>query len=225
MKKILALECATTACSVALNLDGNCEQLMVIKPRIHNRIVLPMMDRLLGKAGLRPRDLDLVVCGIGPGAFMGVRIAVAVAQGLASAADLPLIGISSLYALAEKAWQETAEKKRIRSILPLLDARLGEVYWAHYGIADGQVNELVPPTLSPPEKVNPVLLPLCVGVGEGWKYQQQLPHSLKELQYDINAKPEARHLIDVARKQAPSLIHEPHQLEPLYLRNQVAGRF
>ena len=222
MKRILALDCATAACSVALSLNGECKQLRIIKPRIHNRIVLPMADRLLGNAGLGPRDLDLIVCGIGPGTFMGVRIAVAVAQGLAAAADVPLTGVSSLYALAEKAWQEFAEGSAVRGILPLLDARLGEVYWAQYNPVNGQLDERIPPTLSPPQGVRPSP-PVDLGVGEGWRYRQRLADPLRELRYDIDVKPEARHLIDIATRRALPLIYAPHQLEPLYLRDQVAG--
>ena len=230
MKRILALDCATNACSVALNLNGEYKQILKTKARIHNRILLPMMDRLLSQAGLRPKDLDLLVCGIGPGAFMGVRIAVAAAQGLATAADLPLMPISSLYALAQQAWQNQASKPLKGGILALLDARLSQVYWGCYEEYEEceeakepkrLLKERTAPQLAFPTQVKPPI-DIALGIGEGWSYQAELPSPLKELkQVAKDAMPQARHLIEVALGQKQPLIYNPRLLSPLYLRNQV----
>lgn len=231
MNRILALDCATNACSVALNLNGEYEQILKTKARIHNRILLPMIDRLLSQAGLRLKDLDLLVCGVGPGAFMGVRIAVAAAQGLASAADLPIMPISSLYALAQQAWRNQEGSPLKGGILALLDARLSQVYWSCYEECEEPnkrprlLKEKTSPQLAFPAEVKPPI-DIALGIGEGWSYQAQLPSPLKELKEVSKDKmPEARHLIEVALSQEHPLIHNPHLLSPLYLRNQVSGRF
>lgn len=234
MNSILALDCATNACSVALNLNGEYKQILKTKARIHNRILLPMIDRLLSQAGLRPKDLDLLVCGIGPGAFMGVRIAVAAAQGLATAADLPLIPISSLYALAQQAWRNQVSKPFKGGILTLLDARLSQVYWGCYEEyekyeADKEPKRLLKEKISPqlafPAEVNPPI-DIALGIGEGWNYQAKLPSPLRELKEVVkDGMPQARHLIEVALSQKHPLIYNPRLLSPLYLRNQISGRF
>lgn len=97
---LIALETATEACSVALYLDGEIIERHQIAPRRHAELVLPWIDELLAEAGIVRSQLDAVACGQGPGAFTGVRLAVAITQGLALALDRPAIGVSTLHALA-----------------------------------------------------------------------------------------------------------------------------
>ncbi|KYP95675.1 hypothetical protein BG74_08480, partial [Sodalis-like endosymbiont of Proechinophthirus fluctus] len=85
-------------------------------------------DSLLAEAGITLDSLDALAFGRGPGSFTGVRIGIGIAQGLALGADLPLIGISTLAALAEGAWRQTGACQ----VLTAIDARMGEVYWAAY---------------------------------------------------------------------------------------------
>ena len=97
---LLALETATEACSVALWIDGEVRERFEVAPRRHTELVLPWIDALLADAGLRKAQIDALACGRGPGAFTGVRLAVAMTQGLALALDRPVLGISTLAALA-----------------------------------------------------------------------------------------------------------------------------
>ena len=131
---ILALETATEACSAALWLSAanRCAERYELAPRAHNRLILAMVDSLLAEAGIGFGQLDAIAFGRGPGSFTGVRMAAGVAQGLAFAADLPVIPVSTLAALAWQAFEETGHPV----VYPCLDARMGEVYWAAYRCAD-----------------------------------------------------------------------------------------
>ncbi|VFM95033.1 MAG: tRNA threonylcarbamoyladenosine biosynthesis protein TsaB [Candidatus Kentron sp. G] len=126
--KIFAIDTATDACSAALHLDGGCREIHELAPRRHAEILLPRIRTLLSEAALSLRDLDALAFGRGPGAFTGVRIATGVIQGLAFGADLPVVPVSSLHALAQGAWRERGEE----NILAAFDARMGEVYWGAY---------------------------------------------------------------------------------------------
>jgi tRNA threonylcarbamoyladenosine biosynthesis protein TsaB len=131
--KLLALDTATEACSAAVWVDGTVLERYELAPRRHAALILPMIEAVLAEANLSPLQLDAIAFGRGPGAFTGVRIAVGIAQGIAFAADLPVIPISTLAALALGAAQETGYSR----IAAALDARMGEVYWGVYAVADG----------------------------------------------------------------------------------------
>ncbi len=128
--KLLALETATDACSVALYCDGTTLQRHALAPQRHTLLLLPMVRELCAEAGITPAALDAIAVGIGPGAFTGVRVATAVAQGLAYAHDLDVVEVSTLAALAQGGYRRTG----IRQWLATLDARRHEAYWAHYSI-------------------------------------------------------------------------------------------
>ena len=98
--KLLAIETSSLACSVALQVDEDIQERHVVEAKAHTRILLPMINTLLGDAGLIVSDLDALVLGNGPGSFIGMRIGASVAQGLAFAAGLNIIPISSLAAVA-----------------------------------------------------------------------------------------------------------------------------
>lgn len=121
--KILALETATEAFSVAVLADGRLFSHHEVAPRRHAELLLPTIDRLLADAGISLQDVDAIGFGRGPGAFTGVRIAVAAAQGLAFGADKPVIGVSTLAALAQGALDQGHAQ-----VLAAIDARMGEVY-------------------------------------------------------------------------------------------------
>lgn len=125
--KILALDTATELCSVTLWMDGECLSREDARPRGSGELVLGMVAELLSQAGLSLGRLDMIAFGRGPGAFTGVRLAVAVAQGLGFAAGLPLLPVSDLRALAQRALAQQAAPVRV---LICQDARMGEVYWA-----------------------------------------------------------------------------------------------
>ncbi len=122
--KILALETATEACSAALNIDGEIRERFEIAPRGHSALILPMLESLLTEADISLRQLDALAFGRGPGAFTGVRIGVGVAQGVAFGADLPVLPVSTLAALAQAT--------EAGQVLAAIDARMDEVYWGQY---------------------------------------------------------------------------------------------
>jgi len=122
--KILALEASTQYCSAALWRDGAVDARETLAGQRHSELLLPMVDELLKRNGLKLKDLDGIAFGQGPGSFTGLRIACGVTQGLAFGAGLPVVGVSTLLALAEAARAERA--------VCCLDARMGEIYHAAY---------------------------------------------------------------------------------------------
>src|SRR5690554_5279655 len=141
MTTILALDAATTACSVALCRGGVITRQFVSTPREHTRLLLPMVDELLSEAGISLAQVDALAFTAGPGSFTGLRIGFGVVQGLAFGADLPVIPVSTLAALALAG----ARKAQLGSgcILPALDARMGEIYWGLYRYQSGSVEPLM----------------------------------------------------------------------------------
>jgi len=124
--KLLALDTATEFCSAALWLDGQLRTREALAPRAHGELILPMIEQLLAEAALGLDGLDAIAFGRGPGAFTGVRLAAAVAQGLGFAAQLPLIPVSDLRALAAQALAAPGAPDRA---VICQDARMNEVYW------------------------------------------------------------------------------------------------
>lgn len=147
--RLLALDTSTEACSVALLLDGDLRMRFELTERSHAELVLPMVATLLEAAGVTLGDLDAIAFGRGPGAFTGLRIASGVAQGLALGANLPVVPVSSLAAVAEQVSAAPGE-----AVLACNDARMGEVYWGVYRReADGSVTALAPEAVSAPDRV------------------------------------------------------------------------
>ena len=128
--KLLAFDTAGEWCSAALLIDGSVRFRAEHAGQKHSQLLAPMLDELLAEAGLSYRQLDGLAFGCGPGSFTGLRIACGVAQGLALGADLPVLAISTLAALAQQAFRQHGR----RQILSAFDARMAEVYWAAYRI-------------------------------------------------------------------------------------------
>ena len=126
---LLAFETATEACSVALWHDGALLERYEVAPRRHAELALPFAESLLAEAGVAKSALDAIAVGRGPGAFTGVRLAIALAQGLAVALDRPVVPVSTLAALALAAPMDDSAGS---AILAVVDARMGEIYAACY---------------------------------------------------------------------------------------------
>ena len=223
--KILAIETATEACSAALYLDGEVYLRYRVEPRRHSELILPMMAELLAEAGLRLSALDGLAFGRGPGSFTGIRIATGVVQGTAFAADLPVVPVSTLAALAQRRFREQGDKK----LLPAYDARMQELYFGCYlvdenGLVVAHSNDLV----AQPARVELPTGDCWVGVGSGWasygeilrgRLQQQLAAVDGELlcsAWDVA-------LLGAAGLQAGRAVSAEQAL-PLYLRDKVAER-
>jgi len=112
----------------------------------HSQTILPMVQGVLTEAGVALTQCDAIAFGCGPGSFTGVRTACGIAQGLAFGASLPVIPVVTLLAMAE-ACREAGDS---RDVLAVLDARMGEVYWAQYRFQDEQTGwqAVAEPTLS-----------------------------------------------------------------------------
>lgn len=133
--RIMAIDTATEACSVALWDNGKVYSHYEIRPREHTQRILPIVRQVLSESGISLNSLDALAFGQGPGSFTGVRIGIGIAQGLALGADLPMIGVSTLKTMAQGAYRLTGAKR----VLSAIDARMGEVYWGAYVLnAEGE---------------------------------------------------------------------------------------
>jgi tRNA threonylcarbamoyladenosine biosynthesis protein TsaB len=223
--RVLALDTATEACSVALLDDSGLIGRYEEPGRGHAAQILAMVDAVLAQAGVSLSMLDGIAASIGPGAFTGVRISVAAAQGLAFGAGLRLVGVSTLEALAMRALDD-----RTGSALACLDARMGEVYWGCYAADRSRgVRAIAPPRVGAAGSVN---LPearagsaACRGIGRGFAAYPELgrlPGLLLE-PADARELPNARDMarLGTLRFRAGEGV-DPADLEPLYLRDKVA---
>lgn len=223
--KLLAFETATEACSVALWIDGEVRERFGVAPRRHAELALPWADRLLAEAGIAKAELDAVAVGRGPGAFTGVRLGVALGQGIALALDLPVLPVSTLAALAMRGAAPAGDGDP--GILAAIDARMGEVYWAAYRREGAGVAPVSAEAVSAPDAV--VLADAegaWRGVGTGFAaadglLQQSLGARLQSV--DATALPRAA---DVAVLAAAAFARgeavAADRLEPAYLRDNVA---
>src|SRR5580704_7855252 len=148
--KLLALDSATERCSAALWLDGALSAREAIRDRSHSELMLPMIAALLAQAGVTLQQLDAIAFGRGPGGFTGVRLAAGIAQGLGFAAELPLLPISDLRALAAQVLLLPAAP---RHALICQDARMGEVYWGCFERLEATILAVGPEAVGPPGAV------------------------------------------------------------------------
>lgn len=218
---ILALETATEACSAALNIDGEIIERFEIAPRGHSELILPMLDSLLAEADISLKQVDALAFGRGPGAFTGVRIGVGVAQGVAFGANLPVVPISTLAALAQGT--------DVAQVLVAIDARMDEVYWGRYqrnphGLMALQGEECV---------IVPEQTPLAegsgwLGAGSGWgAYGVSLGkrHAGQLLDVAADALPRAAAVsqLAIADFTAGKAVSAEQAL-PVYLRDKVTWK-
>lgn len=217
--KLLAIETATEACSVAVHVDGTVIERFEIAPRRHAELTLPWAGELLAQAGISRSQLDALAISRGPGAFTGVRLGIAIAQGIALAIDRPLLALSTLQVLALRA---PAGQERV---LAAIDARMGEVYSGCFARVDGQWQGQGSEQVQAPEAVN-LDGQGWFGVGTGFAAAEGLLASRLQpalVGVDAGALPHAADLADlaVAAWQRGEAI-APELVEPTYLRNNVA---
>lgn len=217
--KLLAIETATEACSVALWIDGEVRERFEVAPRQHSGLVLPWADALLAEAGVARSALDAVACGRGPGAFTGVRLAVALTQGIALALDRPVVGVSTLAALAQQAPDDGTD------VLAAIDARMGEVYAARFRREGADLSVTAGERVLSPDDL-PLPDGMVHGVGTGFsaldgRLRQRMAGVLASC--DSAALPRAA---SVAALAAQALQRgegiDAALLQPAYLRDRVA---
>lgn len=220
--KLLAIDTTESACSAALLNDGEITERFEIAPRQHSALILPMMDELLRQADLTLSQLDALAFARGPGSFTGVRIATAITQGAAFGANLPVVPVSSLQALAEGCRRRTDAK----GVLVALDARMQEVYWGAYRIDESgkPVPVIEEAVLAPADVVVPEQADWHA-VGSGWgSYHDLLKSRCDNLQsVDSDAQVHAADVaqLAVAALAAGQTVRAENAL-PTYLRDQVA---
>jgi tRNA threonylcarbamoyladenosine biosynthesis protein TsaB len=216
--KLLALDTSTEYLSLCLWQDSAMLSRELLAGQKHSQLILPMLGEMLAEAGLTLPELDCIAFGAGPGSFTGLRIGCGVAQGLAFGANLPVVGVSTLLALAQ---QTDAER-----VIACLDARMGEVYHAAY-IRSGAAWQIAcEPGLYKPQGVPAIEGDAWFGIGSGWATYGDILNARYAGQVDTSngqAFPHARDIATLtavefaAGKAVPAA-----EAAPIYIRNKVA---
>ena len=225
--RILAIDTATEACSVALYNQGETLAHFELCAREHTQRILPMVQQILAEAGLSLTQLDALAFGRGPGSFTGVRIGIGMAQGLSLGAQLPLLPVSTLQTMAQGAYRLTGAD----NVLAAIDARMGEVYWGEFsrnaqGVWSGEETEKV----IKPEQLLARAAELSgrfATVGTGWEtYPHLLGESpVAELFDGKMLLPHAEDMLPLALQLWENGIRvNPDDAEPTYLRNEVTWK-
>ncbi len=233
MARILALETSAERCSVAL-LNG--EQLSFrdeVAPRQHAQRLLPLINEVLAEQTLNLNELDALAFGCGPGSFTGLRIAAGFVQGLAYGADLPVVPVSNLKALALAAVLETAESDKLSDkYLACIDARMDELYWGAFSLSRDQNGLLLEPSsaehVTPPENLElPLEAGSWVAAGSGLAFKERFPESV--LQAISCCSPEiqvnAAHIAKLAVQDwLAGKAVKAELAQPTYIRDEVAWK-
>jgi len=237
LKSILAIDTSSAWCSVALSLDPSTEGVLerheLLGPGASQHL-LPWITELLQHEGITLRDLDAIAVGIGPGAFTGVRLGVAVVQGLALASHLPVAPVASLDAIAASALDHPliqAMDAGKYQFTVAIDARMGEVYWANYSVMKaaqaGSNNTVLPERLgeiqlSKPEDVQ-IGMSECMFGSAVTQYLGHFEEHLPSSRLDGTLGVSASGVLRSAKAMlAKGQLIAVDQLEPLYVRNKVA---
>jgi len=227
--RLLALDTATESCSVALLCEGGLVAREAELERGHAEHVLPMIDELLGQAGVSLASLDAIAFGRGPGSFTGVRLAASITQGLAYGSGVGVVPVSDLQALAQRA---LGQEPGLVRVLACSDARMREVYWACFEVdAQGLAMPVSPEQVGKPDTVQ---LPPAwcaaqadgagiVGAGRGLRAHPALTARLQIGRIYADLLPGAREIAILA---APRVARgerlSPDAALPVYLRDDVA---
>ena len=216
--KILALDTSTEYCSVALWRDGVVDAREVLAGQRHSQLLLPMVDELLERHELTVRGLDGIAFGQGPGSFTGLRIACGVTQGLAFGAGLPVVGVSTLLAMAEATGT--------RRVVCCLDARMGEIYHAAYAKGDTGWEPVHAPILCAPGQAPLPPAGSWTGCGSGFAayeavLKQRYAGRLSAIMLEIF--PHARDIARIAAREFEAgRAVAAEQALPVYIRDKVA---
>lgn len=224
--KILALDTSTEFCSAALLVDGELFHRGEVSPRGHTTKILPMVDEILAEAGIKLTELDGLAFGRGPGSFTGVRIGIGVAQGLAFGAELPMLGVSTLKAMAQGAYRTSGATH----VAAAIDARMSEVYWGRFSRQqDGKWSEVDAECVVPPAELSEQTAgddQTWSQVGTGWEAYSEELVGLKLNRTESGVLyPESQDIVAVAALEwdADKLVG-PEEASPVYLRDKVAWK-
>ena len=216
--KLLALDASTEFLSLALRADEEIYRHDQHAGQTASQLILPQIQILLDAAKLELTDLDGIAFGAGPGSFTGVRVACGVAQGLGFGANIPVVGVNGLMALAQASGAER--------VIAATDARMGEVYLAAYEKKGTGWTEVQAAGVYKPNEVPEIEGEGWVGVGTAWhvfeeilsqRYQQNIVKKLPD------NTPKAEAIMALASPQFESGLARPaSEAKPIYIRNRVA---
>lgn len=218
--KILALDTATEACSVSLGIGEASIDRYVELERGSADQLLPMIDSVLAEGGIALGELDAIAFGRGPGGFTGVRLAASVAQGLAFGAQVGVVPVSNLAAVAQRVVQLTPS---IRGVLVANDARMKEVYWAWYEV-DGALVPGPEAVSAPGEVQMPVSASPWAAAGRGLRAWPALAERCRAAGavLHVDLLPRASEVLVLARLAAAAgQILDPADALPVYVRDRV----
>lgn len=224
--KILALDTATEACSVALRIGDSVLERYAELERGHAERLLPMVDELLVESGLVLGSLDAIAFGRGPGAFTGVRLAASVAQGLAFGAGLGVVPVSDLTAVAQLAASLHPAASRV---LVVNDARMREVYWAAFRVSS-LVEAISHERVGPGTEVDVTAVSSAdgswVAAGRGLRAAPDLAERCRAagMAMLVDLLPRAREVLELARPAvAAGQLLPPERALPVYVRDKVVA--
>lgn len=219
--QILAIDTSTEFLSLALWLDSHVLSRDIHAGQTHSQQILPTLRALLDEAKIELSALNGIAFGAGPGSFTGLRIACGVSQGLAFGANLPVVAVSTLQALAQQSGADKA--------IACLDARMGEIYHAAYEKQNGEWLEVSAPALFKPEEAPKLTGNNWVGVGTGWLVypdvlQTVYGEHLREMPApDHSSHPNATSIAELALPTFEAGLARPaYEAAPIYIRNKVA---
>lgn len=216
--KILAFDTSTELMSIAVQIDGQLLTHAQQAGAKASQLILPQIQVMLAEASVELKAIDGIAFGAGPGAFTGVRVACGVAQGLAFGANLPVVAVNTLTAIAQASKQD--------KVIVCQDARMGEVYHAALERKDNAWFEHESASVCKPEAVPALLGDDWVGVGSGWQvygealnaqYQNHIVRKIDDVTPDAAAIVQLAEPLFAAGKGVSA-----SEAKPIYIRNRVA---
>ena len=245
MKRVLAIETSAETCSVALEIGGEVRETFEHAPMKHAELILPAVTSLLNEAGIRAADLDAIAFGRGPGSFTSLRIGIGVVQGLAWGADVPVVPVSSLAAVAQGAtiqagasFAERGPGHSLREfrdddpsvtasiqIVVAMDARMGEVFHGTFAVGeDGIVLAAGDELVSAPSAV--AVEGEWIAAGNGFERYEELAVLAQSAEACLpDGWPRASAVLRLATKWLGDNDPLPaHLAQPVYIRNDVAKK-
>lgn len=234
MIRLLAIDSATDALSLALLSEQGCQTRHVVMPRQHQQRLFGLLDDLLDGRTLRSLDLQAIVYGQGPGSFTGLRIAVSAAQGLAFSLGIPVVGVSSLETQLRSFLRTSQDIDKPESglILSCMDARIGQVYGQWFEYAPGELCPLGDAFVAPPEALEIPSSPMVsqplqlFGVGSGFALLDKMPEAIRAaMRCWPEVLPEAQDMFFRAREvlDAGEAL-DPMQASPDYVQTRIGWK-
>jgi tRNA threonylcarbamoyladenosine biosynthesis protein TsaB len=224
--KILALDTATEALSVSLSVGEREIDRYLELDRGHSEQLLPMVEAVLGEAGIALSALDAIAFGRGPGGFTGVRLAASVAQGLAYGAGIGVVPVSNLAAVAQRVFAMDPELSRV---LVVNDARMREVYWAGFEPGPHLISMVGEERVDTPAAVSLENFGAEAGrwaaAGRGLRAWPELAERCRSQGATLHPDllPRAREVLMLAKPQvAAGQVLDPTAALPVYVRDRVA---